>query len=83
MEKQQSVSCGGFAESPWPNLQIRHLNHPHGFVQKAVFVGGSDNNNNNGVKKSGCAGTGVFLPRIYVNPKDTSKKPGINYFFDH
>ena len=65
----------GFAQSSWPPLQVQSQQQQpqqnSGSGMRAVFLGGS------GSVKRECAGTGVFLPRIYGNnPPEPRKKSG-------
>ncbi|KAF1863558.1 hypothetical protein Lal_00030608 [Lupinus albus] len=67
-----SVKCTyPLAQPPWHHLQTnprnQHVQPRSGYGSKFLVTGGS------GVK-SGCAGTGVFLPRHYVASHEPRKK---------
>lgn len=72
----ESGRCGRpvtLPHSAWHSLHSQPQNQPPrhtGPVIRPVILGGSG-------MKSGCAGTGVFLPRRYGGAADLSKKMGI------
>ncbi|XP_044460851.1 uncharacterized protein LOC123192383 [Mangifera indica] len=74
----ENARCGRsvvLSQAAWPPLQVQQHQHQQpqhsASAMKPVFLGGSA-----GVKRE-CAGTGVFLPRRYVNnPCDSRKKSG-------
>ncbi|PIN22879.1 hypothetical protein CDL12_04407 [Handroanthus impetiginosus] len=76
-------AAGGMGQDAWPIQQ--NPSRIVGSAPRAVLMGGSGGGVGGGgaAVKRGCAGTGVFLPRRYVNnnecnaySSDSHKKPG-------